>query len=170
MSANRFLMMGIGTLRSQAQAPLTRQVMVPRASGAGTAPFSAGITVGNIIHVSGQTSGDAGPGIREQAQAALKKGQAIVEAGGSSGARSTSAPSSSRDRRFPGDERRLGALSSQRTLQFLQRFHRPSERDFRMDCGKLAHNGVSQNLVNGDPKPIEVPLAGRHRQGDLLDG
>ncbi len=71
------LMMGIGTLRSQAQAPLTREVIVPSGSGGGTAPCSAGIKVGNIIYVSGQTSGDAGPGIREQAQASLRKVQAI---------------------------------------------------------------------------------------------
>jgi len=62
----------------------TRTVVLPPGATSGATPYSPGIRVGNIIYVSGQVSGDAGPDIRLQTDAVLKKVQAIVEAAGSS--------------------------------------------------------------------------------------
>lgn len=62
----------------------SRKVVLPPGATPGATPYSPGIRVGNMIYVSGQVSGDAGPDIRLQADAVLKKVQAIVEAAGSS--------------------------------------------------------------------------------------
>lgn len=62
----------------------TREVVLPAGTTPGATPYSPGIRVGNLVYVSGQVSGDAGPDIRLQTEAVLKKVQAIVEAAGSS--------------------------------------------------------------------------------------
>ncbi|SAL07128.1 2-aminomuconate deaminase [Caballeronia arationis] len=62
----------------------TRKVVLPAGVAPGATPYSPGIRVGNVIYVSGQVSGDAGPDIRLQTDVVLKKVQAIVEAAGSS--------------------------------------------------------------------------------------
>jgi 2-iminobutanoate/2-iminopropanoate deaminase len=62
----------------------TREVVLPAGAVPGATPYSPGIRVGNLIYVSGQVAGDAGPDIRLQTDAVLKKIQAIVETAGSS--------------------------------------------------------------------------------------
>ncbi len=78
------LAIGMSARGSQAPTSLTREVVLPPGSTPGTLPFSPGIKVGNIVYVSGQIGGEAGPGVREQMQVVLKKVQAIAEAAGSS--------------------------------------------------------------------------------------
>ncbi|MDN7182180.1 RidA family protein [Caballeronia sp. SEWSISQ10-4 2] len=65
------------------ESPLTkREVVLPAGAAAGATPYSPGVRVGNIIYISGQVAGEAGPDIRPQTELALKKVQAIVEAAG----------------------------------------------------------------------------------------
>jgi 2-iminobutanoate/2-iminopropanoate deaminase len=59
-----------------------REIVLPAGATAGATPYSPGVRVGNIIYISGQVAGEAGPDIRPQTELALKKVQAIVEAAG----------------------------------------------------------------------------------------
>lgn len=61
-----------------------REAILPAGMAPGATPFSPGLKVGNIIYVSGQVAGEAGPDIQAQTSAALKKIRAIVDAAGSS--------------------------------------------------------------------------------------
>jgi 2-iminobutanoate/2-iminopropanoate deaminase len=66
-----------------AQAPsAARETIYPTGVTPGSLPFSPGIRVENMVYVSGQVAGEAGPDFREQTAAAVKKVQAIVEAAG----------------------------------------------------------------------------------------
>ncbi len=78
------LAIGMSARGSQAPTSLTREVVLPPGSTPGTLPFSPGIKVGNIVYVSGQIGGEAGPGVREQTKALLTKMKALVETAGSS--------------------------------------------------------------------------------------
>jgi 2-iminobutanoate/2-iminopropanoate deaminase len=60
---------------------LTREV-VPMPGATGTSIISPAVKVGNILYLSGQVGGDAGPEARDQVAAALKKIQVLVEAAG----------------------------------------------------------------------------------------
>jgi 2-iminobutanoate/2-iminopropanoate deaminase len=60
---------------------LTREVVtLPGATG--TSIISPAVKVGNILYLSGQVGGEAGPEIRDQVAAALKKVQTLVETAG----------------------------------------------------------------------------------------
>jgi len=61
-----------------------RDVVQPPGMARGSAPYSPGVRAGSTIYVSGQVGGEAGPDIRSQATAALRKIGAIVEAAGTS--------------------------------------------------------------------------------------
>jgi 2-iminobutanoate/2-iminopropanoate deaminase len=66
-----------------AQAPsASRETIDPTGVAPGSLPYSPGIRAGNIVYVSGQVAGEAGPDFREQTVAVIKKVQAIVEAAG----------------------------------------------------------------------------------------
>jgi 2-iminobutanoate/2-iminopropanoate deaminase len=62
---------------------LTREVVTPPGATGPAPPFSPAVKVGNTLYLAGQVGGEAGPEIRDQVAAALKKVRVLVETAGS---------------------------------------------------------------------------------------